>query len=220
MSTLELGVLAVSLVIIVMCTPLANLLASFLSVDGELSPADVIVVLSGGSYPDGVMSRWTLERTVCGIRLYKRGMASRILFAGGPPANARKVLGRYFFGSGDGTVKGVMSDACAMKKLAMEFGVPEEAIMEDEHSLHTYENLENAALLMREKGMKTALLVTSPLHMRRSMMVAKKIGLSFMPAPTHATDAHRKHPLERLILFHFALREYATLVLYKAKGWV
>ena len=70
---------------------------------------------------------------------------------------------------------------------AVSQGVPEEDILMEEESTITQENLENAKRIMDEKGYKSAILVSDPLHMKRSMLLAKDCGISAFSSPTSTT---------------------------------
>lgn len=128
-----------------------------------------IVVLGGGAYSDpDLPSHWrmtesTLARTVEGVRLYRQLPAATVVLSGGP-----------VFGSG--------SDAETMSALSVELGVPRERIVVEGAS----EDTESQARVIREmlKG-ERCILVTSAVHMRRSLALFRKQGVDALPAPTH-----------------------------------
>ena len=133
-------------------------------------PADVkwIVVLGGGAYADPAlppvwrMTDATLARVVEGVRLHRKVAGSKLVLSGGP-----------VLGSG--------SDAETMSALAAELGVARESIVTDGVSLDT----ESQARVMRGvlKG-ERCILVTSAVHMRRSLALFRKQGVDALPAPT------------------------------------
>jgi uncharacterized SAM-binding protein YcdF (DUF218 family) len=128
-----------------------------------------IVVLGGGAYADPELpTLWraheaTLARTVEGVRLQRRLPDAKLVLSGGP-----------VFGSG--------SDAEVMSAMAIELGVARERIVMEGASTDT----EGQARVVREllKG-ERCILVTSAVHMRRSLALFRKQGIDALPAPTH-----------------------------------
>jgi uncharacterized SAM-binding protein YcdF (DUF218 family) len=82
-----------------------------------------------------------------------------------------------------------MSSAELMKREAIRMGVPAAAILVEPRSASTEENAEFTAVLMKERGLRTAILVTSPYHQRRaSVLFARAFGpagLSFVNHPAN-----------------------------------
>lgn len=180
--------------ILVFLTPLSSWLAKPLIIAPSIQNGDAILVLSGGSYPNGQLSSFSLERTVQGVKLYRDGFSNKIIF------------------SGKG--QGESQDALFMKSTAMSLGVKEEDIVTENQSVSTYENILYSTRIIKEKGYSKILLVTSPIHVRRSMMIAGKISpeIQLFPASFNSYDEYRSHPLDRLILFWFTIREYAGII--------
>ena len=185
-------------------SPSADWLVRALHVKSDLPHADVIVVLSGGTYRNGELSSLTLERVVRGIQLWRMGLANKLLFSGGCASDCSHVT----------------SDAECMKAFAIEFGVPEQETLVETTSSNTYENIRYVANLMMENRLRRALLVTSAFHLRRAIGVARKTGIEFLPVPSSEYDGPRAHPLERLVLLFFSVRELVALVVYRVRGWV
>ena len=69
-------------VLLVVVTPIADYLAQPLRPEAKLRPAQVIVVLGGGAYRDGLPSMNSLARAVYGLSLLRAGYAPRLLLAG------------------------------------------------------------------------------------------------------------------------------------------
>jgi len=160
-------VLYVTQGILVHWTPLPSILAAWFAVEPDLEKADIIIVLSGGADQGRkVLEGVTLAREVYGITLWRRGYAPRILFSGG------RVADNY------------LNDALYMKETAISLGVPEEAILVEDQSRNTLENIRLSKQLMDARGFRDALLVTSPLHMRRCLAFCQKFGLNAYPAPS------------------------------------
>ena len=126
-------------------------------------PFDAIVVLGGGVNgagslrPSDELSGAGVQRTVCGVDLFVRGLAPRIVFSGG-----------------DGTLTATgPKEAVVMKRLAVSLGVPEEAILVEDQSRTTYEN---AVYTRRLLGEASVLLATSALHGPRALGLFQRQG--------------------------------------------
>ncbi|MEZ4771610.1 MAG: YdcF family protein [Bacteroidia bacterium] len=126
---------------------------------------DVAVVLGAGS-SNGKVSPVFRERINHGIFLYKTGKVSFLLFTGG-------------FGVGEN-----ISDSMAAKNYAIEKGIPADNIYIEEASTVTFDNLKNAKQIMKEKNLLSALIVSDPYHMKRSMAMCKSIEINGYPSPT------------------------------------
>lgn len=59
--------------------------------------------------------------------------------------------------------------------------------MEETTSTITQENLENAKELMDCRNLKSALIVSDPLHMKRAMLLSEDVGIDSLPSPTDTT---------------------------------
>lgn len=193
------------LVITIMYTPLANILPKPLFVESDIQKADVIVVLGSGIYPNGELTWFSLLRTLKGMELYKSGYSSKILFSG--YAGSRNLEKGY-------------SLAKSMAEIAVRYGVPKEDILLEDISTRTYENAIETKKIMEKEGFKTALLVTSAVHMYRAKLVFEKAGVNVIPASVFPIEAHINDPIERLLVFRETMREYLGLVMYKMRGWI
>lgn len=83
-----------------------------------------------------------------------------------------------------------IADATVAKEYLIKCGVPEEIILEETTSTITQENLENAKALMDSRKLKSALIVSDPLHMKRAMLLSKDVGIDSLPSPTD-TSAYK-----------------------------
>ena len=133
----------------------------------EKASSDVAIVL-GASTWNGEVSPVYRERINHGILLYQNGYVDFLILTGGV---------------GDGNN---VSDAYIAKQYAISNSVPEQAIFIEEKSTITEENLENAKAIMDENSFDTAIIVSDPLHMKRSMLMAGDYGINACssPAPT------------------------------------
>ncbi len=134
----------------------------------ERQNADVIIVLGAGLSSDGVSPVFR-ERLNHSITLYKEGYAAKILVTGG--------IGKGSY----------LSDAYVAGMYLLSQGIPQEDIILEEESEQTITNLENAKKIMDENGFSSAIIVSDPLHMMRSMLIAKDEGITAYSSPTPST---------------------------------
>lgn len=169
-----------------------NLLSICLySLKDEKQEADVAIVLGAATYYDEVSPVYR-ERLNQGIRLYEQGYIDKLIVTGG-------------LGSGN-----EHSDAYTAKQYVISQGIPEEDVLTEDKSSITQENLENAKVIMDEKGFEDAIIVSDPLHMKRSMLLAKDAGITGYSSPTETT---MYRSLETKI--PFVLRELFFYIGYK-----
>ena len=163
------------------------------SFSDETCEADVAIVLGAATY-DGEVSPVYRERLNHGMILYEQNYIEKIVVTGG-------------YGEGNEE-----SDACAAKRYLEKKGVPGTDIILEEESSITQENLENAKKLMDEKGYKTALIVSDPLHMRRAILLARDTGMETYSSPTTTTmyrSLRTKLPfLAREVFFYIGYQWY------------
>jgi len=131
----------------------------------EKSPSDVAIVL-GAAVWDGEVSPVYRERINHAIALYKDGFVDFIILTGG---------------FGEGSYK---SDSQVAKEYALSQGIPEERILIEEKSTITEENLEFSKEVMEENDLGTAIIVSDPLHMKRSMLMAEDYNINALSSPT------------------------------------
>jgi uncharacterized SAM-binding protein YcdF (DUF218 family) len=73
------------------------------------------------------------------------------------------------------------SEAESIKTLLLEWGVPAAAIVLEGESRNTRENALNSMALLEELSCETPLLVTSAAHMKRSVAVFERLGVTVFP---------------------------------------
>lgn len=152
----------------------------------KAEPYDAIVVLTAGMIPpnglipfpaiDGTMFRRLDEA----FRLY-RISPRPIVVSGGhvdpftPPQNENQIACDYL----------------------ILWGVPKKDVISEPRSRDTFENAVEVEKILREKGWKRYLLVTSALHMPRSMLALRTVRTEPIPAPADFTLAGPpwRHPL-------------------------
>lgn len=121
----------------------------------ENGNADCILVFGALVRDDGTLSDMLRDRVTTGVRLYKAGAADKIIM------------------SGDSEFDGY-DETGAMKRYAMESGVPEKDIICDPYGLSTYDSIWRAKNVY---GMKNVLLVTQEYHLYRALYISDKLGL-------------------------------------------
>jgi uncharacterized SAM-binding protein YcdF (DUF218 family) len=71
-----------------------------------------------------------------------------------------------------------------MYELLQVMGIPAAAIVQEGKSRDTYQNAVYTAQILKERGIRRILLVTSAFHMRRAQALFVAQGLEVVPAPT------------------------------------
>jgi uncharacterized SAM-binding protein YcdF (DUF218 family) len=178
---------------------------------------DAIVVLGAGASgkgtlrPSDELSSNSMERTICGADLFKRGFASRIVFSGGDAS---------IFGEGP-------QEGVEMKRLALQLGVPDEATIVEGRSRTTYEN---AVETRRIVGSGSILMVTSAHHVPRALGLFRKQGLNVTPYPCgylvrdRIADGWDGDPfdlipgVDSLRKSTLAINEFAGILVYRLSG--
>ncbi len=132
------------------------------------TPSDAAIILGAGASDNGVSPVYR-ERINHGVWLYENGYVDCIILTGGVGEGNR------------------YSDAYTAKQYALSMSVPDEAILLEESSTITEENLENAKIIMDEHSLDTAIVVSDPLHMKRAMLMAGDYGITAYSSPTPTT---------------------------------
>jgi uncharacterized SAM-binding protein YcdF (DUF218 family) len=195
-------------------------------VPGFLPSADAIVVLGGLLKPaDSPRLAPDLgepsDRIVYAAQLYRAGKAPWLICSGG----------RASWRSSGALLPPESAD---MADLAHQLGVPKSAILEDPISLNTYENAVNVQQILQRHQLKTVLLVTSAIHMPRSIAIFRKQGIVATPAPTDFLIADPPSDgvparlvalgilpdAERLQRVSHVFKEYLGLLVYRLRGWL
>ena len=183
-------------------TPLLWWVASPLKIVQPAAPADAIVVFAGGVGESGKAAGGYQERLTQAIGLYRSGMAPRLIFSSG-----------FVF---------TLREAEVLKALAVDAGVPPEAIVLEEQAANTYENVEFTRRILNERHWTRVLLVSSPYHMRRAMLTWKKVAPEITVIPTPAPESQfytheRGASLEQI---RGIVHEYAAIINYWWRGWI
>ena len=145
----------------------------------QTSTAQAIVVLGGGVRPPGALGQApdlndAADRVWYAARLFHAAKAPWLVMSGGSDASSS-----------------VTSEAEAMSQFAQDLGVPSRAILLEERSRNTRQNAQFTTQILKSKGVRRILLVTSALHMRRAVSLFESQGLTVIPAATdHEAHSH------------------------------
>jgi len=134
----------------------------------ETRQADAAIVL-GAAIWDDQPSPVFKERINHAIWLYDNGYVDKIIFTGGVAEGAQ------------------YSEASVARDHAVRQGVPAADILIEESSTITQENIYHAVQVAAKHNIEIALIVSDPLHMKRSMLIADDAGLSVYSSPTRTT---------------------------------
>ncbi len=141
-------------------------------------PADAIVVFGAKAYADGTPSQALCDRTLTGIELYRQGYAGRLVLSGGP------------------------GEPQAMRRLALDRGVPAGAIVLDDAGVNT------AATLGNLRGRFARVLAVSHYyHNARIKMTARRMGIDCYTVPARETRRLVGEP-------YYVARECAAFAAY------
>lgn len=200
----------------------------------ELPTTEAIVILGGAVRATGfprpfVEVNEAGDRVIYGAKLYRDGKAPLIIASGG----------RINWRGGGNSQKGGLrqqAESTDMATLLEFFGVPKTAILEDKTSLNTRENAVNVQKILQERQIKQVLLVTSAMHMKRSILIFRHLGMDVIPAPTDflLTERDLGEPMssweavilnilpdsDRLQDFTRVLKEYVGIFIYWLRGWL
>lgn len=134
----------------------------------ELTNADAVIIL-GASVWDNSPSPVFQERINHGIWLYKNNFVKHLIFTGG--------IGKH----------SNISEASVAMDYAIKNHVPAEKIFIEEQSSITLENFFYAKEIIDKEGFNKIIVVSDPLHMKRSITIAKDYGLNAYSSPTPTT---------------------------------
>jgi uncharacterized SAM-binding protein YcdF (DUF218 family) len=102
----------------------------------------------------------------------------------------------------------------ALADEARRAGVPEDAIVREQRSTTTRENVVNAAAIVRARGWRRVALVTSASHMGRALRAARRAMPEVEWSAVPVADAG---PPARVC--RARVREWVKLAWYAARGW-
>jgi uncharacterized SAM-binding protein YcdF (DUF218 family) len=179
------------------------------------------IVLLGGCTRPAMPPRTTVEvsctgdRVLYAARLYRQGAAPTIICTGG------KLEFVYNYpGSEAMCMANILTDVC---------GIDTSAIIIEPRAENTHDHAPNVEKILRERGMKKEIiLVTSAMHMYRSVRIFRKQGYTVFPAPADYWEDTKIQMnllaffprVESLFASTNALHEYFGIIAYKMLGWI
>jgi uncharacterized SAM-binding protein YcdF (DUF218 family) len=187
------------LVLLVTISPVSAWLAGPMSGDWNDPKGDILIVLTGGSFDDGVMSESSLLRSAYAARAYKDGFHS-IIISGGSPNGATPI-------------------AKAMADMLVLQGVPREVITLETASLSTRDSAVNLKLLL-DHSHGTKVLLTSDYHMFRARRSLQKAGLDVLPRPVPDVIKRSNGIFDRWPSFLELVKEWVKIGYYFGRGWI
>ena len=138
----------------------------------ERRPGDAVLVLGrslDGDQP-GAVFRARLDH---GLALWQAGLARHLIVAGGLTGSA------------------VRSEAVVGKEYLEARGAPASAVLAEDRSRHTLENLFFVREELRERGWRRLLVVSDPLHLARAAALARGLGMEIATCPAIAAPPRR-----------------------------
>ncbi|BAY19754.1 hypothetical protein NIES21_56190 [Anabaenopsis circularis NIES-21] len=191
----------------------------------QMPNAEAIIVLGGATKsaffprPDVDLSEQG-DRIIYAAQLYRQKKAPVIIVSGG----------RIDWRNG-GT-----PESTDIASILTEIGVPSQAIIEEPLSLNTYQNAVNVKKILQSRGIHKVLLVTSAMHMPRSLKIFRRQSIDAIPAPTDflvtqgelqelgstpkAALLNLLPNTDNLHQFTNALKEYIGNLIYGLRGWL
>jgi len=163
-------------------------MGDFLVAGDPLRPSDAAIAISG----DG------RERVRTASALVTEGDARWLILSGAPP--------------------GQRGAAAELVRYAREYQIADARMLVDASATSTVENAYGSARVMRTHGLRTAIVVTSPYHMRRTIIVFRAIfqpqGLAVRAFPARDSFFEVREWWTRRRDRELVLREYAKLAGY------
>jgi len=179
----------------------ARILWDFVQLSSPRTRADCIIIL--GSYDTSVADR--------GAALFKAGLAPLVVVAGGRGRLTSKRWKR--------------SEAWHLSRIMVSRGVPQKAILLEENSTNTAENITFTRRLLNAKNIsvKKAIFVMTPCLERRAFLVFQKKwpSLKVYPPPEkaeYASYVNRVVPEDEVI--NLLVGELSRLIVYPQKGYL
>jgi vancomycin permeability regulator SanA len=157
--------LAVTALTVVACGvffPLAQVL--FFGTTDYRRPADVAVVFGAQVHDDGHISTSLRDRVTTAVSLYEEGLVERLVMSGG-----------------QGTAP--VHEAVAMRDLAVELGVPAEAVVVDLGGIDTDATVRGTATIFRRDGVERVLAVSHFYHLARVKLAYRAAGWDVQTVP-------------------------------------
>lgn len=174
--------------------------------------ADAIVILGGGVDDDHTPSALTLYRLRYGLQLFKQGYAPLVILTGGNPDVP------------------AWPESKVMENVAIaDFGIPPSALLVEQKAARTVMQARAVAEIARGRGIRSILLVTSPLHSYRAARCFQNVGLEVISTPARPVRRTGAPSWIELRPYNVLLRigalgnvgyEWGAVALYRWRGWI
>jgi uncharacterized SAM-binding protein YcdF (DUF218 family) len=184
----------------------------------EVEGVEAIIILGGGSI--NIRSRGEIVsllvsasalRALEGSRLYEMMDHPMVILSGG----SNPLLG-------GGTPESIL-----LLDMLQDAGIPEKQILLESESQSTREQAQVLSGILEDKNIDQFVLVTSPMHMRRSIAVFQSQGMDPIPGPAALRSEGLPGSGIRVLpswvaldISQEAMREYLALGYYWVRGWL
>ncbi len=122
-------------------------------------PAGITIVLASGVDPDLVLGFSSRRRVRLGVELLARVKTGQLLMSGGPIDGSERMV------------------AHLMRDFALSLGAPTDAILIEDRSRTTFENLLFSKEVIAAQGDPSVALLTDEMHLTRASLLADFLGL-------------------------------------------
>ncbi len=184
----------------------------------DTKPYDVGIVLGGNiiyynKEDQRLIFRNSADRGLQALELYKQGKIKKILITAGPGSLIyRDVLEANYY-----------------HDFLIRIGIPDSAIIVDSVANNTRQNAVNSkAILDKTNPGGRFLLITSAIHMRRSLGCYKKIGMEVTPYAVGRLSTQPFHNIEYLFIpdldalqyWNYLIHEWVGYLIYRISGYI
>ncbi len=177
-----------SILLLLLLIGIVPLIVGDCKASDSLQKADVIIVLGNPATDTCKPAPVMKNRVLKGIELFKKGMASTILFTGNSVWNS-------------------CNEADVMADFAILNGISNVDIIRENQATNTYQNAYFSVKKMQENKFKSAIIVSSKPHLKRACSVFSKYDITLsMVASTNLENTSQK----KLFFWTFAERGILT----------
>jgi uncharacterized SAM-binding protein YcdF (DUF218 family) len=183
----------------------------------EARGAEAVVVLgggaatySGGGHVVGVLTTPSILRALEGARVAKLINARLVVASGGEPRPDLQLK----------------PESEMLSAVLIAAGVPADRVIEESTSKTTRDQARLIPVLLRARGIDRFVLVTSPVHMGRSLALFHAQGIEPVPSVSPLRSEHLPPPSlivpdgGSLLISDEALYDYLAWIYYWWKGWL
>jgi uncharacterized SAM-binding protein YcdF (DUF218 family) len=183
----------------------------------EARGAEAVVVLgggaatfSGGGQVVGVLTPQSILRALEGARVAKLIGARLVVASGGEPRPELQLK----------------PESEMLTAVLVGAGVPADRIVQESSSKTTRDQARLIPAMLRERGLGRFVLVTSPVHMGRSLALFRAQGIEPVPSASPMRSEHGPPPspitpdVASLVISDEALYDYMAWIYYWWRGWL